>query len=61
MCSLKLLFSLETPCHKRFHLNPKAAISCPEISALICKTILTLNELCFQYISLYAKFTNIRS
>ena len=61
MCTLIWLYSIDIQCHERFHLKPKADINCTEISSLICKTILTFNEHNFQYNSLYAKCTNIKS
>ena len=42
--SVTTLNSIKIQCHKRFHLKPKAAINCIEISSVICKTILIFNS-----------------
>ena len=61
MYTCERLYSIEIQCQKRFHLKPKAAINCTEISSLICKTILIFQWTHFQYNSIYAKFTDIKS
>ena len=43
MCTLKWLSSIEIQCHKGFHLKPKAAINCTEISSLICNVSVNSN------------------
>ena len=43
MCTLKWLSSIEIPCHKGFHLKPKAAINYTEISSLICDVSVNSN------------------
>ena len=50
MCTFKWLYSIKNQCHKEFHLMSKAAINKTEISPLVCKTILILNEHNFQYL-----------